>query len=86
MNRLSFREEDDDEERVGRVQLGVFQTASVPVGLGNRLNSPGLTRLKTLFLSIYGKIPLNTRHIICHTHTSIHLFHQSMWAGTAVCV
>lgn len=71
MSGLSFREEDDDdEERVYRVQLGVFQTASLPVSLGNKLNSPCLTRLKTLFRSIYGKIPLKTRHVICHNHTS----------------
>ena len=48
----------EDQEGVDGVQLGVFQTASLPVSLGNKLKSPCVTGLKTLFLSIYGKIPL----------------------------
>lgn len=43
--------EEEDVERVGRVQLGVFQTASLPVSLGNRLNSPCVTGAKTV--SVY---------------------------------
>lgn len=59
MNSLSFieeaEEEDDYQDRVGRVQLGVFQTASLPVGLGNKLNSPCVTRLRLCFCLSMGK-------------------------------
>lgn len=49
------RRQGDDEERVDRVQLGVIQAASLPVGLGNERNSFCVNRLKTLLQSIYGK-------------------------------
>lgn len=52
MTTLSFRDEDEDEERVGRDQLGVFQTASLPVSLGN-MNSPCVTTAKTVSVHLW---------------------------------
>lgn len=51
---------------VDRVQLGVLQSASLPVSLGNKLDSPYITRLKTL--SIYGKIPPNNTYNPSQSH------------------
>lgn len=63
------RRQEEDEERVNRVQLGVIQAASLPVGLGNKRNSLCVTRLKTLLQPIYGKM-LKTTHIIHHNRSA----------------